>query len=353
MDKISDKFRGCLIGGAVGDALGYPIEFMDISQIQNKYGPHGIRKYDKCLGCALISDDTQMTAFTAAGVIIADLSNKPDEMSSFIFYNYLNWLKTQRWDNKCAVVSWLYNLRDLHTRRAPGNTCLSALRSGEKGTIDNPINGSKGCGGVMRVAPIGLYFSNKHSEDAVDEAAKAAAITHGHVLGYTSAGLLAYIVSEAIRGDKDILDIINTGNNYCNSLYGDDYTVQYEQAKKAIEFANNSNDDVYNIENIGGGWTGEDAIAIAIYCVLKYKNDFTKAVVAAVNHSGDSDSTGAIVGNIMGALLGYKKIPRRYTDSIELHASLTELADDLYNCSYNHDSFIDDASIKNKYVLFS
>ncbi|MBK8809431.1 MAG: ADP-ribosylglycohydrolase family protein [Acidobacteria bacterium] len=63
---------------------------------------------------------------------------------------------------------------------------------------------------------------------------------------------------------------------------------------------------------LGGGWVGEEALAISIYCSLVSENDLSGALLLAVNHSGDSDSTGAITGNILGALHGIGAIPVKF-----------------------------------------
>jgi ADP-ribosylglycohydrolase len=90
------------------------------------------------------------------------------------------------------------------------------------------------------------------------------------------------------------------------------------------------------IHALGPGWCGDDALAVAIYCALKYDHDFDKAIIAAVNHGGDSDSTGAIAGNILGAYLGLSAIPEKYTKNLELLDVITEIADDLYyDCNIN------------------
>ena len=151
---IKNKIIGSLVGGAIGDALGYPIEFK-----------RGIKdreycKYNEDKG--IISDDTQMTLFTANGLLsretrlyLRGISPKPTDM---IYHAYLDWLDTQTGQNNHEFkVTWIKDLKELNVKRAPGNTCLSALLSGKKGTIEEPINDSKGCGGIMRVAPIGLY----------------------------------------------------------------------------------------------------------------------------------------------------------------------------------------------------
>jgi len=184
-----DRFRGCLIGGAAGDALGYAVEFMSADSIFNKYGPGGIKEYDLNGGMARISDDTQMTLFTATGLLLGTTRGKirgiMGPYSGYIASSYQDWLKTQRCSYPLPEeyhYSWLADVPEMFSRRAPGGACLSALGSGKTGTIEQPINNSKGCGGVMRVAPIGLYFNDKGiSLEAIDRiGAEAAAITHGH-----------------------------------------------------------------------------------------------------------------------------------------------------------------------------
>lgn len=162
--KNIDKYRGCLIGGAAGDALGYAVEFMDLDSIKHKYGQSGITAFELQNGVALISDDTQMTLFTANGLLLGITRGMTrgimGTLPSYIRFCYEDWYKTQTKQyplHEDCVYAWLSNVPEMFARRAPGNTCLSAIASGCNGTLEKPINGSKGCGGVMRVAPIGLY----------------------------------------------------------------------------------------------------------------------------------------------------------------------------------------------------
>jgi ADP-ribosylglycohydrolase len=218
---------------------------------------------------------------------------------------------------------WLIKVKDLHARRGPGSTCLSALSSGKMGTIEQPINNSKGCGGVMRVAPVGLFYSR---EKAFRIACECAALTHGHPSGYLSAGVLAHIIACIIEGldieeaVKDALKVLETydGNEECSIAI-----------RKAVELANGSEEPDTAIKLLGEGWVGEEAIAISIYCALKYKGNFKKALCAAVNHDGDSDTTGAITGNILGAYLGIDGIPGEWIAKVELADVIMQIADDL------------------------
>ena len=168
---MRDKIRGSLFGGAVGDALGYPVEFLRSSEIFRRYGEKGIGDYQPQSGQALISDDTQMSLFTACGILYGDtrlrMRGMGAPMSTYIYEAYLDWLSTQRGVKPEEKVSWLCNVPALYSLRAPGNACLSALSSGQMGTIKKPINNSKGCGGIMRVAPVALYFQNTGTQDKI------------------------------------------------------------------------------------------------------------------------------------------------------------------------------------------
>ena len=336
-----DKFRGSLIGGAAGDALGYEVEFWSEEKIFSRYGKPGITEYELHNGKALISDDTQMTLFTATGLLIGTTRGMTrgvmGEYPGYIRYSYQDWLKTQngRWPLQEDHYSWLMNVPELFEHRAPGNTCLAALKDGGEGSVDHPINQSKGCGGVMRVAPVGLYFCDKDmtAEEVARIGAEAAAITHGHPLGWMPAAALAQIIWEICRNDDYIHDAVMKTLATQEKMWPDSEHKEYflELMRRAVDLALSDQDDLEAIHQLGEGWVAEEALAIAVYCALKYEDDFEKAIVAAVNHKGDSDSTGAICGNILGARLGMKAIPEKYTENLELKDVILEVADDLCN----------------------
>jgi len=363
-----DKIQGSLVGGAIGDAFGYPVEFLSLDAIKQKYGPSGITKYelDKQTGTAVISDDTQMTLFTATGLLVGDtrlsMRGIAGEPSSYVFLSYLNWMETQgiKIDNPFRV-SWLMDVKELYVRRAPGSTCLSALEGrnhkSDYGTTRMPINNSKGCGGVMRVAPVGLFYNLPNIERVNEIAADIAAITHSHPLGYIPAAMLAHIVNRLIYGNcqrgNGLLNIIEESVETANAHYGDISDMAYMASliKRAIEFSGNNNTDAENIKALGEGWVAEEALAIAIYCALKYQNDFSKAMIASVNHDGDSDSTGAITGNILGALIGYAAIPDCWKKDLEIRDVILEVATDLcQGCQMSEYGTYNDPKWVSKYM---
>ena len=369
-----DKYRGCLIGGAVGDALGYPVEFMTLEDIRKKYGRNGITEYDVRNGVAEISDDTQMTLFTATGILLGKtrscLRGISGDASVYIWYNYRDWYRTQteKYPLSGCHHSWLDGIPELFSRRAPGNTCLSVLKGDKSGTLDNPINNSKGCGGVMRVAPVGLYFgkreylSDRDPLDAMEIGAETAALTHGHPLGYIPAAALSYLIALLAHNDMPIEEAVDEMQYAISCEYwdSDEQWLYYDFRSlidKACFLAEDKNiSDQEAIKTLGEGWVAEEALAIAIFCALRYQDDFEKAIIAAVNHDGDSDSTGAIAGNILGAYLGLSAIPSKHIDNLELKDIILEIADDLYHdCplnSWNIAETPDEIKWENKYSHF-
>lgn len=347
MTNLIEKYQGCLIGGAIGDALGYAVEFSSESSIFSRYGKSGITEYELQNGKAVVSDDTQMTMFTATalldGITRGRLRGIMGSFASYIGFEYEGWYLTQtkpfpiNIEENYAKYSWLMNMPEMFERRAPGNTCLSALASGEKGTLDNPINNSKGCGGIMRVAPIGLYlthFEHMTQEEIDTVGAEAAAITHGHELGYIPAAALVHIINMIVKNDNlSVLQAVNDSISAMQGLFKNCTHIGYftELMKKAVDLAQKECDDLAAIHQLGEGWVAEETLAIAAYCGIKYQDDFEKAVCTAVNHNGDSDSTGAVCGNIIGAYLGYAAIPQKYKANLEFHDVLLELVEDLFN----------------------
>ncbi len=363
--KYLDAIRGSMIGGAVGDALGYPVEFLSYLDIQSVYGNSGIRSYvyDSSKDRALISDDTQMTLFTAVGILNGDtrvrLRGIGGPPSSYIWDSYQAWLRTQRGisgspDDK--TKTWLDNVPELYAERAPGITCLSALSGGIPGRIENPINNSKGCGGVMRVAPLGLYYSSVNLSDLDREGAAVAALTHGHPLGYMPAAVLTHIINQ-ITYARDryacLREIVLSSRNAVAALFsGNEYTSALtELINLAVTLSENGRPDLENIRRLGEGWVAEETLAIAIYCSLRYSDDFSEGIIAAVNHDGDSDSTGAVTGNILGAWLGYSAIPEKWKNKLELSEVILEVADDLcHGCQMEEYSTYRDPEWEAKYI---
>ena len=374
-EKQLDAVRGCIFGGAVGDALGYSIEFWNEDYIFERFGSKGITAYEKdpASGKALISDDTQMSLFTANGILVGDTEEAVrgvrEKPRAYVMKAYKDWLKTQelsfgrekrRRRSADAGYSWLLDVPELHARRAPGNTCLSALEDGTEyeDYVEAKRNRSHGCGGIMRVAPLGVLREVEDIRDLDMEGAQLAAITHGDSLGYMPAAVLVHIINRIVFPPEgkamSLKDIVLEARDTAAELFeGDPHLAELvDIIDRAVGLSENgAPDDLDNIHQLGEGWVGEEALGISLYCTLQHQDDFSAGVIAAVNHRGDSDSTGAVTGNILGALLGYGGIEAKWKEDLEISDVILEIADDLCRgCRTSGDGRCLDPEWKEKYI---
>lgn len=369
-----DKIRGCFVGGAAGDALGYAIEFSGEDEIFSRFGKNGITEFelDSLTGKAIISDDTQMTLFTANGLLVGDTRGCMRGIQGwprgYVAMAYQDWLRTQEISFEQSrkeprkpmhgSVSWLTDVQELYKRRAPGNTCLSALKYDKpqgNDFIEEHLNNSKGCGGVMRVAPLALNYHWMNIEKLDYEGAQIAAITHGHSLGYMPAAVLTHIINRIVFSEEkmSLKEIVSEAERTTETIFeGDKHLKELiDLIDLAVELSENRDSDLDNIHRLGEGWVAEETLAIAIYCALRHQDDFSAGIIAAVNHKGDSDSTGAVTGNILGALLGYDAIDDKWKKDLELHDVIIEMADDVcHGCQMSEYSDYEDPDWFRKYI---
>ena len=335
---LASRYRGCLLGGAVGDALGAPVEFMDIAAIRKRFGAAGIRDFVPYAGkLGSITDDTQMTLFTAEGLLRAAnqkrINSIPPEIQAVVAQSYQRWLFTQGDRSRLTPdvhSGWLIRHGALFARRAPGITCLTTLckmvRHDELASND-----SKGCGGVMRMAPVGLFVHGleeavpEHARNAFDLGCRFAGITHGHPAGQHAAGVLAALIARVLE-EVSLPAALDEARGLLKSM--DNHEETLAAINLAVRLAEDSGDPDNHLRQLGQGWVAEEALAIAIYCALR-SDSFEEGVTLAVNLTGDSDSTGAIAGNLLGALHGVEAIPQRWLELLELREVITTVADDL------------------------
>jgi ADP-ribosylglycohydrolase len=335
-----ERLMACLLGGAIGDAFGYEVEFKNLREIRQRFGESGIGKPVLHHGKLIVSDDTQMTLFTLEG-LLASLNHGAGDQHSralrSIRQSYLDWFDTQRpvaRSSKERTYGWLVHQTEMWSRRAPGNTCLSALSAGGQGTMSKPINNSKGCGGAMRVAPLGLIGSGGDPESVFRTAAEAAALTHSHPSGYLSAGMVASLVHLLVDG----VNLDTAIKQSCGHLRA---FPAHEETLAAVAGAMALADKGLGgflsraeaVETLGGGWVGEEALAIALYAVLSGAS-FVEAVSIAANHSGDSDSTASIAGQLWGAMNGLEGVPHDWVTPLDILAPLLRLSRHLISARY-------------------
>lgn len=331
---VFDRVRGSLLGGAVGDALGWPIEFLQLTQIRQRYGAEGLTGFlpQYAEGAPQqITDDTQMTLFTAEGLLRSEPGADPVPA---LRRAYLRWLQTQRQEEPAADTDgWLASLPFLYAVRAPGNACMSGLGQQARGFLapgpfgeSGPVNpGSKGCGTVMRSAPFGL--AGVGPDRAFATAARAAQLTHGHPTGYVAAGAFAALVDRVVSGIELSIAVQQTRTQLEAFPAGAETVAALTRAVELSEHPAGAE----QVEQVGAGWVAEECLAIAVYCALHAAKtgDVRAALLLSVNHSGDSDSTGAVAGNLLGAIHGVSGLPMDWVSAVEGRDVLVQVADDL------------------------
>jgi ADP-ribosylglycohydrolase len=314
---MREIFQATLLGLAVGDALGAPVEFVSRREILLAHGPEGITDLEPWdeFPSGTYTDDTQMALATAEGLVDAMSEARRQPISDpvpHVYRRYLAWLETQDDPAEC---------------RRPGNTCLSALQSGRVGTPDDPINDSKGAGGIMRIAPVGLAHPPVR---AFETGCECAAITHGHPSGWLAAGCYADILSRIVRGE----DLRHAIAEVREILVGyEDFEEVLEKIDQAVELFVSDTDLDSGFALLGEGWIAEEALGIALFCVLNFPAHFYEGVLAAVNITGDSDTTGALAGALLGAQVGPFGIPGEWVARLENAGGIATTADALYDAA--------------------
>lgn len=298
----AEQAQAILLGLALGDALGYPVEFLSLKRLYEKYGTTGMMEPPSP---ALYTDDTQMTLAVANALIEAG-DGDIDTLMQTVGREFVRWMHSPE------------------NNRAPGNTCLAGTRNFENGIPwrESGIAESKGCGSAMRVAPIGYFY--QHDAAKLKEAAVSSGIiTHGHPAAKAASIAAAYMIKLALDGIhpedwfRPVLQA--TGG------ISDDF----DQAILRIGHVEGWTNKVAALQHIGEGWVGEEAVAMAFYCVRQFPDDYVAAVRLAANIEGDSDSVACITGGISAARLGLGAIPEDWKKRCENYPLLIKIGQKL------------------------
>lgn len=355
----ASRVLGCLLGGAVGDALGAPVEFLNLEQIRGRFGADGIVDFSEAYGrVGAVTDDTQMTLFTVEGLLRAYVRYTGRGICSppgVIQHAYLRWARTQGVPLKAEVAQedawpdgWLVKVEQLWARRAPGNTCTTALSQIVK-LGDRPENESKGAGALMRVAPVGLVARLEGDPILGSEPApyalgcESSALTHGHPTSRCASGFFALLVSLLARGEplRRAIELarLPLEAEHCS----DEVLVAIDLALAAVDSDAPATPET--VERLGAGWVADEALAIALFCAARAAS-FEHGVCLAANISGDSDTTASLVGQLLGVQGGIEAIPDRWLRQLELHDVIDTLARDLaalrwdrFNAEANEDRY--------------
>jgi ADP-ribosylglycohydrolase len=335
-----DRVLGCFLGGAVGDALGAPLEFRNTKDIFAEFGPTGLRDFIPWHGTlGGITDDTQLMLFTAEALLrtrVMGHGYRSYYPPTILRNAYRRWLMTQRQegpppDHLDTARGWLLDVPGLWVQRSPDRVSIQSLKKNKLGTPEEAINDGKGFGAIARVAPAGMF----KQDDPFRLGAEVAAITHGHPTATCSAGYFAVIIYHLMHGTT-IRAGVEAAVRRSAPILGQTETM--ETALYAVQRA----DEVrfagidptwYDVEHFGNGTMAHEAMAIAIYCAMSHpeptQESFEKAVALAANHNGNSDTTAALTGQLLGTMHGMSVIPPRWLERLELRDVITEMAEDM------------------------
>lgn len=302
----STQAEAILFGLALGDALGYPTEFLRLSDlpgrpgIRSKYGPQGIQEPPTP---ALYTDDTQMSIALAEGLIDAGLHADLDTQMNAIGHRFVQW-----WHSP-------------ENNRSPGRTCMRAVAMFANGFSwrDSGIAHSKGCGSAMRVGTIGYFY--QHDESRLRQVAESSGIiTHGHPAAVAASIAAAYLVKLALDGvhPREYLS--------CVQAFAGGISQDFDRVMLHVGQALTLDNEDQALRLIGEGWVGDEAVGLALYCVMRSPDDYVAGVRRGANTDGDSDSIACIAGGILGARLGLEAIPQAWRERCEHRDELIDLA---------------------------
>lgn len=362
MGRKQEQIRGCLLGSAAGDALGYCVDSLRLDEIHTRYGPDGIRGYDTLNGIAPISSHTQLGMFTANGLLFgATRGALRGNMAPYVNYLlvfYRDWVRTQRvrTDLHTKPYAWLCQVEELYARRCSDPGVTFALMHNPPGTMDEPVNRSQGSAGLTRCIPIGLFLSPKEMrrEEICLLGAESAALTQGDPLGFLPAAVLTGLLNRIVydRADSFRNHLLMT-LSAAQRQFGKKYP-SFVQLRDRIAQAADLANDPRTSQEVMELLRPRDAagiLASACYICLRHPGDYDRGIVAAVNHSGESAAVGAVVGALLGAQVGMDGIPEFYLEPLELRDIMEELAVDLFQgCPFTQGSELYDDVWYQKYV---
>ncbi|MBT2505461.1 ADP-ribosylglycohydrolase family protein [Streptomyces sp. ISL-98] len=324
------RVRGCLLGGAVGDALGAGVAALTLDEIRAAHGADALTDLAPAYGRrGAITAGTQLTLFTVDGLIRAQVRRDTGAWHppTDVHRAHLRWAATQSdWgpDERRKDNGWLAREEWLYARRAPSRECLTGLADETMGTLDRPRNPTaRDSGALTRSAPFGLLVGWE-PQLVFQLAVECAAQTHGHPTTYLSAGAFAVVVHGLARGET--LDG-SVQRALAQLAARPGHQPVTDALKQALGSVRQGIPSPARVESLGGGRTAEEVLAVAVYCAL-VGEDIRHALCLAVNHSGASDATGALCGGLLGALHGETALPPGWLAELEGRSTVLELADD-------------------------
>ncbi|MCK6545233.1 ADP-ribosylglycohydrolase family protein [Myxococcota bacterium] len=303
-----ERVLGTVLGGTIGDAMGNPTEFMSMADIHEEFGPKGVTEFvhwehDDGRRFAPYTDDTQL----AEVVLRALLDARGLELDATMT------LMAQRF------VEW--SRAPLGGHRSPGRACLEGCRALASGVHWSIAGGptAGGCGSVMRTYPFGLVLTDELAR-AEAWAVEHSKLTHRDPIALASCAAMALGVAHLVRGARpaDAVDeMVRAAARYSE--------VTAEMISRAARDATAGVPPSTTLDRLRG-WAAHEAIAAAVYVLLRHAEDPRAAILEGANTPGDSDSIASIAGALVGAHTGVAALPPSWVRDVERSDELATLA---------------------------
>ena len=357
-----ELYRGCLLGLAVGDAMGFTVDSRSWREIQEDYGPNGLLGYDLVNGYADVTSYTQLAAFTCNGLLLGLTRGQVQgRMAPFVKYIALSdreWSMSQRsWGRPDMTHCWLMGQSEMCRHQCMDNRMLDILEREDLGTPEEPRNSFSQPGSLTTAVGVGLFF-HRHRIRLTEInriGAEAVALTHGSPTAFLTGAMVAHIINCILRKPEAPLKAVFAhAVKDIREEFGYQYSQAYDicnQLRNAMVYAGSRNLKSVDVMEKLRCVSSAEVLAGAVYASLACDGDFDRAMIIAVNHSGRSAAVGALTGAILGARLGEKALPEFYMECLEPAEILRELADDIYHgCTMERGSKLYDLDWDRKYL---
>ena len=328
--------RGCLLGLAVGDAMGYSVDKMSWEDICTNYGPNGLLGYDLANGSADVTSYTQLAAFVCNGLLLGLTRGKPADYHRYVAMSLQEWAKSQQFlINPEKTFCWVAQVPVLRRRHCMDTRILDALNRETLGTPEKPMFHSTTPAVLTTGIAVGLCYDPKKMDpyQIGKLAVAASAFTHGDSESFLSGAFLAYSIAGILQEPtRPLPEHFNHAMDVITEQFGNQYSAVETLRKKitrALALTRDPDISPLAAMTLLECTTAAECLAGAVYASAVHSGNFDEAMIVSVNHSGRSAAVGAVTGAILGAIMGAEALPELYLESLEAAPSLEDLAKDI------------------------
>ena len=328
MARKRSYYRGCLLGLAVGDAMGYTVNSHTLAEIQEDYGPNGLQGYDPANGYADVTSYTQLAAFTANGLLYGLTQGRiKGTMPPFISYiarSHWEWASSQAMmDRPTRTACWVFKEKTLCRRHCVDTRMKEIILRKQFGTPEERLNPMSTPSTLTAALAVGMFHDpeNMDPQELGRLGAEAVALTHGDPMAFLPGAVIALLTSAVLRSDGPLEELVDQAVENFRKQFERDYPRQVKQILSLVKQAKTLSLDentlfVEAMEKLQCK-TGAQVLAGVVYSLLAGDEDFDTSLIIAVNHSGASASVAALTGALLGARLGVEALPEFYLECLE------------------------------------